>query len=119
MKELIKLGQDVKYVGRVDDAIRFFQRATSLQPEYVDVHYQLGLLFAQRNRFETALEHFEVAAGRRPDNVAFQANLALALQNLGLIDRARASWQVVCEIDTNGAYAAQAQAALAKHDDAG
>ena len=114
MKALIKLGLSLKELDRADDAIDVFRRATALQPEYVDVHYQLGLLFAQRNRFEAAMEHFESAVGGNPNNAEFHANLALSLQNLGLIDRARASWQIVCDLDPDGALGFQAQSELAK-----
>ena len=31
-------------------------------------------------------------------NVAFRANLALALQNIGMVDRASVTWQSICEL---------------------
>ncbi|HWL92688.1 MAG TPA: tetratricopeptide repeat protein, partial [Phycisphaerae bacterium] len=75
---------------------------------------QLGLLFAQRNQFQLAVEHYEAAIRGNPSHVEFQANLALALQNMGLLDRANASWQIVCNLAPESAYAAQARAAMAK-----
>jgi Flp pilus assembly protein TadD len=85
-----------------------------IQPDYVDLHYQLGTLFAQRHKFEMAVEHFEHAAQGNPVNVCFQANLALALQNMGLIDRANATWQIVQELAPDSTEAAQARGELAK-----
>lgn len=114
VKALIKLGLAQKEMDRIDDATATFQRAMQVQPDYLDVHYQLGLLFAQRHQFETALEHFESAAEGNARNIDFQANLAVALQNVGLIDRARATWRLICELDPESEQAMKASNALAK-----
>lgn len=98
IKALIKLGISLKEAGRSDEAIEVFQRALSLRPEYVDMHYQLGLLFAQRNRFDLAVEQFEQSIEGNPRNLSFRQNLALALQNIGMVDRASATWRAICEL---------------------
>jgi tetratricopeptide (TPR) repeat protein len=90
-----------------------FEDAVGIEPEYVDLHYQLGLLFSERNKFELAVDHFEQAAKMNPKSVDLHANLALALQNMGLIDRARASWQAVCDLAPDSQYADAARDALA------
>jgi len=115
MKALIKLGLALKELGRSDAAIAAFKQATEIQPGYADLHYQLGLLFSQRYHFEIAIEHFENAISGNSENVDFQANLALALQNMGLIDRANATWQLVCELAPDSGHAAQARVAMAKN----
>ena len=45
-----------------------------------------------------ALQRFEHAANQAPEKVDYVANLALALQNMGLLDRAAATWQTLCEM---------------------
>lgn len=97
-KAQVKLAISLKEQGAVDDAIQAFRQALHLDQRYVDVHYQLGLLFAQRNQFDLAIEQFEQAVAGNEHNLAFRANLALALQNVGLIDRAAATWQAICEL---------------------
>ena len=97
-KALIKLGICLKETGQPDEAIEVFRRALSLDSTYVDVHYQLGLLFAQRSRFDLAVEEFERAMAGDEKNVALRANLALALQNIGMLDRAAATWHAICEL---------------------
>jgi tetratricopeptide (TPR) repeat protein len=114
MKALVKLGLSLAELDRTDEAIDVLKQAMDVHPEYVDLHYQLGLLFAQRHQFEMAVEHFEKAAAARPRNVDFQANLALALQNMGLIDRATASWQIVHDLAPDSEYAAKARLAIAR-----
>lgn len=97
-KALIKLGICLKEAGEVDEAIEVFQRALRLDDRFVDVHYQLGLLFAQRSRFELAVEEFEQAMRCNGQNIAVRANLALALQNIGMLDRAAATWDSIREL---------------------
>ncbi|MBK8269529.1 MAG: tetratricopeptide repeat protein [Planctomycetes bacterium] len=101
----------------MDEAVDVLKSAIDTQPGYVDLHYQLGLIFAQRQQFQMAIEHYESAVGGNPNNVEFQANLALALQNMGLLDRANASWQLVCNLAPDSAYAVQARVAMAKQRD--
>jgi len=97
-KALVKLAICLKEAGQIDEAIETFTRALRLNDKFVDVHYQLGLLFAQRAQFELAVEQFERAIAGNDRNLAFRANLALALQNIGLVDRAAATWRSICEL---------------------
>ena len=97
-KAQVKLGICLKESGRDDEAITAFQQALRLDNKYVDVHYQLGLLFAKRNRFDLAVEQFEQAVAGNDQNIAFRANLALALQSIGMVDRAAATWRSICEL---------------------
>ncbi|MBU0640507.1 MAG: tetratricopeptide repeat protein [Planctomycetes bacterium] len=97
-KALIKLGICLKESGETDEAIEVFRRALTLDSSFVDVHYQLGLLFAQRNRFDLAAEEFELAVAGNMDSVSFRANLALALQNIGMVDRAASTWRSICSM---------------------
>ncbi len=115
MKALIKLGLSLAELDNTDEAIEVLTRATELKPDYADLHYRLGLIFAQRHQFELAVEHYEQAVEGNPQNVAFQANLALALQNMGLIDRANASWQIVQNLAPESIEAQQARSHMAKH----
>jgi tetratricopeptide (TPR) repeat protein len=114
IKALVKLGLALNELDREDEAISALKQAVDIRPNYVDLHYQLGLLFSQRHKFEMAVEHFEHAALANPQNISFQANLALALQNLGLVDRATATWQIVQDLDSQSPEAAQARSEMAK-----
>lgn len=97
-KALIKLAICLKECGETDEAIETFQRALAVDRRYVDVHYQLGLLFAQRNQFDLAAEEFEQALAGSANNPSFRANLALALQNIGMVDKAAATWRSVYDL---------------------
>jgi len=97
-KALVKLAIALKELDQVDEAIETFQRAMQVDTRYVDVHYQLGLLFAQKNQFDLALEEFEQVLEHAPQDPAFRQNLALALQQIGMVDRAAATWRSICDM---------------------
>ncbi len=93
LKARIKLGITLQELGRVDEAIEQFKQAMELQPTYVDMHYRLGLLYTDRRQFEHAVRHMEAASAGAPGNDQIRANLALSLQNMGLMDQAAATWR--------------------------
>ena len=93
VKARIKLGITLQELGRVDEAIEQFKQAMDLQPTYVDMHYRLGLLYTDRRQFEHAVRHMEAASAGAPGNDQIRANLALSLQNMGLMDQAAATWR--------------------------
>jgi len=98
VQAVIKLGITQQELGLTDEAVETFKRALELRPEYVDLHYRLGLLFTDRRRFEEAVQHMEQAAAGAPDNEQIRASVALALQNMGLMDRAAATWRSLWKI---------------------
>ncbi|MCG3125740.1 MAG: Beta-barrel assembly-enhancing protease [Phycisphaerae bacterium] len=97
-KALIKLGICLREAGQDAEALTMFARALTLRPESLDVHYELGLLFAQRNQFDLTVEVLESRLADGGQSVALRPNVALALQNLGMLDRAAASWRSICEL---------------------
>jgi tetratricopeptide (TPR) repeat protein len=91
VQAIIKLGITQQELGMVDEAIETLKRALEIQPQYVDLHYRLGLLYTDRRQFDQAVQHMEAAATQ--DHGEIRAGLALALQNLGLMDRAATVWR--------------------------
>lgn len=114
VKALIKLGLALRELDRHEEAIRVLQQALELKPDYVDLHYQLGCLFAERCHFELAVEHFERCVEGNDRNAEFRANLALALEGMGLIDKAAANWQQLSEMAPDSEYADAARRAASR-----
>ncbi len=98
LKALTTLAVTLNEEGRQDEAMDACRRALEIDPESVDLHYQLGLIFADRGEFALALDRFQRVAKQDPKNVDYVANLALALQNMGLLDRAQAGWKTLCDV---------------------
>ena len=112
LKARTKLGLALRETGRMDEGIQQLREALQIKPEYADLHYRLGLMYCDKMQFALAVEHFEIALHNTPKNINVHSNLALALQNIGLIDRANASWRAVCELDPQSTLAFQAQREL-------
>jgi tetratricopeptide (TPR) repeat protein len=99
---LVKLGLALREAGNNKEAVGAFKRALQVDRQAIHLHYELGLIFADRGQFTLALEQFERAADGQPDKVDHAANLALCLQDMGLIDRAASTWQTLCELTEDG-----------------
>ena len=98
VQAIIKLGVTQQELGLMEEAIETFNTALDLAPKFVDLHYRLGILHTDRRQFEEALRHMESAAEGAPDNQKVRASLALSLQNMGLMDRAAATWRSLWKI---------------------
>lgn len=97
-KALIKLGVGLRGGEGPEEALPVFQRALRLEPRDAEVHYQLGLLYSARSYFDIAMDQFEGRAKSPEDVRSFQHNLMLSLQNIGMVDRAAATWESLCEL---------------------
>jgi len=111
VKALTKLGICLRESGRVDEAIATFTQALHADAQSVDLHYQLGLLYADHSEFSLALEQFERRLEHDPHHVATLANLALCLQDMGLLDRAAATWMALTDLPRHAAEDAAPTAA--------
>ncbi len=97
-KALIKLGLTLRSQGQLEEAQQVLQQALKVSPESVELHYELGLIFADRQAFRYALEQFELANMHGVIHEANLANLALSLQDMGLLDRAAATWHTLSNL---------------------
>jgi len=112
VKALVKLGLALVELGETQEAATYFERAVKLKPEYVDVHYQLGLIYSDQARYHLAVEEFEKALNRNGQHVDALAAMAQALENIGMHDQAKASWQAIVEIAPESEQAKLAKVSL-------
>ena len=47
-------------LGRVEEAIEAYQEAVRLDPQFADAHFNLAVLFEQRDDRELAVEHMAI-----------------------------------------------------------
>jgi tetratricopeptide (TPR) repeat protein len=98
VQAVIKLGLTQQELGMIDEAIETYKVALEIEPSFVDLHYRLGVLHTDRRQFEQAVRHMEQASEGAPDSDQIRAGLALSLQNMGLMDRAAATWRSLWKI---------------------
>ena len=111
----VKLGIGLLESGFADLADEQFRAAMTLPEDQINLNYELALLYSQRGRFDLAVEAGEFENAVDPDPESAGRNLTLALENLGLIDRAQASWNSVAALA--GSDAGLNQARSSRRDD--
>jgi predicted O-linked N-acetylglucosamine transferase (SPINDLY family) len=84
--------------GQVELAIQLFKKATSLNPNYVDAHYNFGVFFNQLGDKEQAINWLQKAVSLYPQHSNSLYNLGVILMDLGKVDDAITNFRQVLEI---------------------
>lgn len=85
------LGYEHLRDGRLDESIRFSERAVALRPDYADAWVNLGVALRLQGRGEEAINSLEAALRHEPGLAAAHYNLALARLDVGREGEALAS----------------------------
>ena len=87
----VKLGICLQETGQVERSLEAFGRALGTCGQDLSRHYRLAVLFSDRRRFRPAIEQMRRESTLSAE--AFESRLGLSLQDLGLVDRAAATWR--------------------------
>jgi tetratricopeptide (TPR) repeat protein len=82
------LGQAYQALARWEEAVRCYQEAIALQPDYVTAYNNLGAVLQESGRAAEAERAYRQALALRPDIAEVYCNLANALQDLGRFEEA-------------------------------
>jgi tetratricopeptide (TPR) repeat protein len=82
------LGNILRALGRLAEAINCYERALALAPTLVDALYNLGNTYQDLGQPERAAAYFERALRLNPDAIELHNNLGIALQDLGRLEEA-------------------------------
>ena len=77
------LGEALRRMGRLSEAVAACERALALRPELAEAHNHLGNALREEGRLEPAISHYEQALRLKPDWPEVHNNLAIALQEQG------------------------------------
>lgn len=90
------------YAGKGDyqSAIRAFQRAIELRPNYVDAHHNIGVTYLQMKEFDKAIEWFEKALAIHPIAQTYN-DLGVAYYYKGDVIKAEESFRKAIELGPN------------------
>jgi len=67
-----------KSTGQLEMAVKCFERALEIKPDFADAHYNLGLTFQELNQLDSAVKSYK-------ETLSIQANYVKAYNNLGII----------------------------------
>ena len=99
------LGTALDKEGRTDDAIKHYQEALRIKPDYAEAHNNLGIAFDKKGRIDDAINHYQEALRIEPDNAEAHNNLGIDLARKGNIDVAVKHFQKALQINPNFSYA--------------
>ena len=86
------LGNTLKELGRLDEAVASYTQAIALKPEFAEAHYNFGITLKDLGRLDEAEASCAQAIALKPDFAEAHSNLGITLQELGRLDEAEASY---------------------------
>ncbi|MEO1020852.1 MAG: tetratricopeptide repeat protein, partial [Pseudomonadota bacterium] len=63
--------------GELDQALRSFQKAVDLKPDFAIAHYNIGKVFQEHGHLHTAVKSYRQAISMAPNYADAHANLGL------------------------------------------
>jgi tetratricopeptide (TPR) repeat protein len=85
--------------NRLDDALKMFQRALELRPNFGDAINAVGVISTKRGRYTEALQFFNRAAELLPNDAGVRLNIAITLYLLGRQNEAGVEYQKAIDMD--------------------
>ena len=96
---LVMMAEAVAKLGRSAEAAEYYARVAEVAPDFVHALFKQASEHAQQERYDKALELFEIVVAIDSDNPAAHSNLGVVLYHLGRTDEAIASFERALSID--------------------
>ena len=82
------IGACYKELGQLEGAVKMFEIAVSIKPDYAEAHFNLGAILKVLDREEAAIESYRKAIAINPNYPDAHNNLGTALHDLGQLEAA-------------------------------
>lgn len=93
------LGSVCTKLGKIDEALSYYKKATELNPEIPEYHFRLGLIFDRKKMHEQAIPLYEKAISINPDVSKYYYSLGLSYDSKGLHDKAVEFFRKALELE--------------------
>jgi predicted O-linked N-acetylglucosamine transferase (SPINDLY family) len=77
-----------KAIDQLDAAVRNFEKALTIKPDYAEVNYNLGLTLQELGQLDAAVKCYKKAIAIQPDYAEAHNNLGVTIKDLGQLDAA-------------------------------
>jgi protein O-GlcNAc transferase len=91
--------------GFTEEAIRYYQKTVSLNPDFVEAHINLGNLLKNKRQINEAIHSYQKANQLKPGQADILFSLGTAFQAKGLLDKAINCYQKALQINPDLAEA--------------
>ena len=95
------LGNALKEIGRVGDAVKHYRKAIRFKPDYYEAHSNLAGALEKTGRIDEAISHYMEALRIKPEFEQGHYNLANLLNNIGRTDEAIKHYFEALRIEPN------------------
>jgi Flp pilus assembly protein TadD len=102
---LIEEGNEAFEARNFDEAITLYTKALSLNPDYADLHYSLGLSYGHKGQLDDAISAFKKAIAIDPNHIKAHNNLGLAYERKVMLDQADSEYRQAIRINPDYAQA--------------
>ncbi|RKY36987.1 MAG: hypothetical protein DRP78_02235 [Candidatus Omnitrophota bacterium] len=114
--QLRNAGLQMQRQGDFTNAIKYYQKALLIDPDYITVHNDLGILYEQRGMDEKAKTEYLVVLKLDPRYVKAHSNLALLYEKLGDNNKAYYHWKQRAQLgDVNDPWTQKAKDKLKEY----
>ena len=86
-------------MGRLDEALAAFQKASEMDPSLAEARYNIGVLLGQKGQLAEARSEFFQAIRLRPDFSRAYYNLGIVQTRLGENQAARQAFEKARDLD--------------------
>lgn len=80
--------------GNVDEAIGYFNKSVSIDPNYYLAFNGLGLAYSMKGKFEESVKYFQKCLAINPAFSEARNNLGIVYQEMGLVDKAESEFKI-------------------------
>ncbi|GGA19371.1 tetratricopeptide repeat protein [Okeania sp. KiyG1] len=70
------IGNSLQAMGKLPEALDWYKKALEIKPDFVEVHANLGTIFAQKQQWEKAIQYYRRAIAIKPEFAGAYRNLA-------------------------------------------
>ena len=87
----------------MDDAVKSYEKAVAIKPDYADAHFNLGNILRDLGELDGAIKSFVKTIEIMPEHDEAQYNLGVTLQELGQLDEAIEQYEKALSINPENA----------------
>jgi len=85
-------------LGQLDTAVKRYEKALEIKPDYADAHNNLAITFQELGQLDAAVKCYDQALAIKPDYAEAFNNLGIVLKELGQLDTAVKSYEKILTI---------------------
>ncbi|MGA2137853.1 MAG: tetratricopeptide repeat protein [Verrucomicrobiia bacterium] len=99
------LGITLARLGRQQEAMRHWEQALQITPDYIEVHNNMAVILRQSGKLEEAMQHWEQVLRIHPDDADAHNNLGVASERTGRTQQAIGHYEQALRIKPDFAEA--------------